>query len=112
VEVFEDNDDSTIEWSEITGDQKDVNLIGFEDGQAGGLNDFVARSASEQNGWYSVTYGNGLFVAVSYDGTNQVMTSADGITWTARSASEQNQWYSVTYGNGLFVPFPLVVQTG
>ncbi|MEO5499156.1 MAG: peptidase G2 autoproteolytic cleavage domain-containing protein, partial [Candidatus Saccharimonadales bacterium] len=35
-------------------------------------------------------------------GTNQVMTSPDGITWTARSAAA-NQWSSVTYDNGLFV---------
>lgn len=46
---------------------------------------------------------NGLFVAVAIDGTNRVMTSADGITWTARAASEANQWQAVTYGNGLFV---------
>ena len=59
--------------------------------------------ASEANQWRSVTYGNGLFVAVSISGTNRVMTSPDGITWTARSASEANSWYSVTYGNGLFV---------
>src|SRR5690606_5527398 len=55
------------------------------------------------NSWTSVTYGNGLFVAVAYDGTNRVMTSPDGITWTSRSAPEANVWYSVTYGNGLFV---------
>ena len=51
----------------------------------------------------SVTYGNGLFVAVSSDGTNRVMTSPDGITWTARTAAAGNTWRSVTYGNGLFV---------
>jgi hypothetical protein len=42
-------------------------------------------------------------VAVSVDGTNRVMTSPDGITWTARTATQANSWYSVTYGNGLFV---------
>jgi hypothetical protein len=64
---------------------------------------WTARSAPEQNVWISVTYGNGLFVAVSADGINRIMTSLDGITWTARSAAEQNSWVSVTYGNGLFV---------
>ena len=45
-----------------------------------------------------------LFVAVSSEGGNRVMTSSDGITWTARSAAGNNDfWYSVTYGNGLFV---------
>ena len=67
-----------------------------------GIN-WTARSAAKANAWWSVTYGNGLFVAVSYAGTNRVMTSPDGITWTARSAAEANQWRSVTYGNGLFV---------
>lgn len=64
---------------------------------------WTARMAAEANPWQSVTYGNGLFVAVAYNGTNRVMTSPDGVTWTARSAAEQNQWYSVTYGNGVFV---------
>jgi len=51
-----------------------------------------------------VTYGNGLFVAVSYSGTgNRVMTSLDGITWTIRASAADNTWLGVTYGNGLFV---------
>jgi hypothetical protein len=61
------------------------------------------RTASEANQWMSVTYGNGLFVAVSLSGTNRVMTSVNGTSWTSRSASEANQWRSITYGNGLFV---------
>ena len=64
---------------------------------------WTARSASEANTWSSVAYGNGVFVAVSSDGTHRVMTSSDGITWTARSAAEANTWNSVTYGNNLFV---------
>jgi hypothetical protein len=64
---------------------------------------WTARTAAEANNWYSVTYGNGLFVAVAYNGTNRVMTSPDGITWTPRTAAQANSWYSVTYGNGLFV---------
>ncbi|MCA9359124.1 hypothetical protein KC926_02875, partial [Candidatus Kaiserbacteria bacterium] len=53
--------------------------------------------------WYSVSYGNGLFVAVGSSG-DRVMTSSDGITWTVRSAAGDNDaWQSVTYGNGLFV---------
>ena len=64
---------------------------------------WTARAAAEANGWYSVTYGNNLFVAVSISGTNRVMTSPDGITWTARAAAKANLWRSVTYGNNLFV---------
>ena len=66
-------------------------------------------SSNALNAWYSVTYGNGLFVAVSNNsynggtgGTDRVMTSPDGITWTTRT-TPSNAWYSVTYGNGLFV---------
>jgi len=63
---------------------------------------WTARSATEANFWSSVTFGNGTFVAVSTSGTNRVMTSTDGISWTARSVPAST-WTSVTYGNGLFV---------
>ena len=62
---------------------------------------WTPQTASQANSWNSITYGNGLFVAVSSDGA--VMTSPDGITWTAQSAMEANGWTFVTYGNGLFV---------
>jgi len=64
---------------------------------------WATSSAAENNNWTSVTYGNGLFVAVAMGGTNRVMTSPDGINWTPRAAAEVNNWTSVTYGNGLFV---------
>ena len=63
---------------------------------------WTARSAAEANPWSSVTFGNGTFVAVSNSGTNRVMTSTDGITWTPRSVPASS-WASVTYGNGVFV---------
>jgi len=59
--------------------------------------------AAEANTWQSVTYGNGKFVAVSNDGTNQVMWSTDGIQWNSASAAKPYSWYSVTYGAGKFV---------
>ena len=65
--------------------------------------DWTNHAAAESNFWSSVTYGNGVFVAVSRDGAHQVMTSPDGETWTARTAAEANRWESVTFGNGLFV---------
>ena len=74
---------------------------------AGGVT-WTARAAAEANAWNDVTYGNGLFVAVARDGTNRVMTSPDGTTWTTRATPfgntfEANWWMDVTYGNGLFV---------
>ena len=56
--------------------------------------------------WQSVTYGNGKFVAVSLDGTEQVMYSTDGISWTSAqtpATQTDNTWRSVTYANGKFV---------
>jgi DNA-binding beta-propeller fold protein YncE len=64
---------------------------------------WTAQSPTAANFWLSVAYGNGLFVAISYDGSNRVMTSPDGVTWTARTAAAASGWWSVTYGNGLFV---------
>lgn len=59
--------------------------------------------------WNSVTYGNGLFVAVASSGTNRVMTSPDGITWTQRfsalnfNGTTELPLLSVAYGNNIFV---------
>jgi hypothetical protein len=77
-------------------------LVQAQNCTATGGVDWTARSA-EASQWLSVTYGGGQFVAVANGGTNRVMTSPDGITWTARSAPEANQWHSVTYGGGQFV---------
>ncbi|CAB4958685.1 MAG: hypothetical protein F2837_11490 [Actinobacteria bacterium] len=63
---------------------------------------WTGRTAPETNNWTSVAYGNGQFVALSWNGTNRVMTSPDGITWTARS-TPSSEWKAVTYGNGQFV---------
>ncbi|MEI7438865.1 MAG: hypothetical protein WCK20_04260 [Thermoleophilia bacterium] len=51
---------------------------------------WTSRASAADNGWNSVAFGNGLFVAVSYSGTgNGVMTSPDGITWTSRTSACQ-----------------------
>ncbi|MEZ4195132.1 MAG: hypothetical protein R3B53_01910 [Candidatus Paceibacterota bacterium] len=54
-----------------------------------------------------ITYGNGLFVAVSSESNgsidNRVVTSPDGINWTALRSAPDLIWNTVTYGNGLFV---------
>ena len=59
----------------------------------------VAPSGS----WEGITYGNSQFVAVGSSGTNQVMTSPVGITWTAHAVPEASYWRSVAFGNGTFV---------
>jgi hypothetical protein len=58
----------------------------------------------DQTSWNAITFGNGLFVAVSGDSSgSRVITSPDGITWTPRTSPDNIQWISVTYGNGVFV---------
>jgi len=65
---------------------------------------WTLRTSAADSSWYSVAYGNGMFVAVAASGTgNRVMTSPDGITWTLRSSAADNSWRSVAYGAGLFV---------
>ena len=56
--------------------------------------------------WSSIAYGNGKYVAVAdtSTGTNEIMTSPDGITWTNQSTPPANRkWDGITFGNGLFV---------
>jgi hypothetical protein len=61
---------------------------------------WTTRNSAADNQWNSVTYGNGLFVAVSSSGTgDRVMTSSDGITWTTRNSAADITWYSVTSTN-------------
>jgi hypothetical protein len=63
-------------------------------------------TAAADFGYYSVTYGNGVFVAVGGNNSTAgaVQTSPDGINWTARtSTAASTYWISVTYGNGVFV---------
>ena len=66
---------------------------------------WTSQTSASNNAWDSVTYGNGIFMAVSYTGNeNRVMTSTNGITWDCPTSRSYNlQWQSVTYGNGIFV---------
>ncbi len=65
---------------------------------------WTSRTAARSAPWNSMTYGNGLFVAVASSGTsNRVMTSPDGINWTTRTSAGDYLWEAVTYGNGIFV---------
>ena len=69
---------------------------------------WTLQTAASVSSWASVTYGNGIFVATAWNGTDRVMTSPDGITWTAQTAtSTSSQWLSVTFGAGIFVAVSL-----
>ncbi len=80
-----------------------VSACALHSGQAQGVN-WNIQNVGLDLSWQSVAYGNGMYVAVAYNGSgNRVMTSTDGITWAIRTSAADNQWLSVTYGNGLFV---------
>ncbi len=70
--------------------------------QEGANTTWTARTGADANLWNDIAYGNGTFVAIARNGTNKVMTSPDGVTWTMSSAASTT-WQSVTYGEGLFV---------
>ncbi len=66
--------------------------------------DWTTRIPPVDNQWMSVTYGKGLFVAVSNSGTSdRVMSSQDGLTWLTQTSAADNTWAGVTYGGGQFV---------
>jgi hypothetical protein len=72
-----------------------------------GIN-WTSRTSAADNGWRTVTFGNGLFVAVANTTTapalttDRVMTSPNGITWTLRPSLD-HAWSGLTFGDGLFV---------
>ena len=56
------------------------------------LPEIVQRTITS-SGWISVTYGNGIFVAVAAEGgTNRAMWSVNGITWTTVAVG-LNAWF-------------------
>ncbi|MBB1077631.1 DUF1566 domain-containing protein, partial [Rhodoferax sp. 4810] len=58
--------------------------------------------SSSGTGLKAVTYGDGLFVAVS--NTRPILISTDGVTWTAPDEPpDSNNLLSVTWGGGQFV---------
>src|SRR3990172_7699303 len=67
------------------------------------LDQWHFRDTLTNNEIQSVTYGNGLFVAVSgyVIRTPAIHTSPDGAIWTKKDFI--NVLYGVAYGNGIFV---------
>ncbi|MEQ8580849.1 LamG-like jellyroll fold domain-containing protein, partial [Marinoscillum sp.] len=53
------------------------------------------------NSWAAVSYGAGMFIAISGDG--QPMTSQDGWEWSVEEATTIENVSNIAYGNGLFV---------
>jgi hypothetical protein len=71
-----------------------------------GGSSFFATTTAPAGIWFSVAYGNGLWVAVAdtTSTTAGIATSPDGVTWTFRTTpAPAGGWRSVAYGNGLWV---------
>jgi hypothetical protein len=98
-------------WSTITGNSSFNQMISFSP------NAKIMISQNNGGGWsllsnqytyltgdrISIIYANGLYVAVSNNGTYRAMTSNNGTSWSLRTVP-LNSWTSVTFGlNGLFV---------
>jgi len=64
------------------------------------------ENLSVSSSWSSITYGNGLFVAVSDgggSGSALFTKSSDGSTWTNGLLPTSAVWSSITHGNGRFL---------
>lgn len=71
------------------------NILTSPDGES-----WTTQTSGVSETLYSVTYGNGLYVAV---GGNNILNSSDGITWNVLMSDNSIELYKVAYGNGLFV---------
>jgi hypothetical protein len=52
--------------------------------------------------WSSVTYGNGMFVSISYE-SDIAICSIDGINWSQAIMASSQKWRGITYSKGMFV---------
>jgi hypothetical protein len=52
--------------------------------------------------WYSVAFGNGVFVMVSNDNF-QARSTDNGLTWSYATTQLSGSWTRVAFGNGVFV---------
>jgi len=63
--------------------------------------DWTSRTSGYTGYLLGVTYGNGLFMIVGFNG--KILTSPDGKTWTSQTSGVTTPLRAVTYGNGIFV---------
>lgn len=104
VDMF---DDFTIDWIDIQGDQKDVNLIGFTDGTPPTVSNITTSKQGNDKYWTLSAFGNGVYVIISSEAIEdelRLMRSTDGINFTiSKFREEELQWRSLDFVNGEFV---------
>lgn len=71
--------DATTAWNELKGDQKDVNLVGFTDGQSYFNEPTNHPIELGSEGFRHIVYGKGVYIALTT--TYNVYLSTDGIIW-------------------------------
>ena len=101
---FDWQDDPATEWSEIEGNQKDVNLIGFTDGTLGlPVEKITELPWYDNTGSFGASFGNNIYVATGQGG--DFYTSSDAITWTPviPNGLTGSGFNSIAFGNGTFV---------
>jgi len=62
---------------------------------------WVRHSSGVLSSLYSVTFGEGRFVAVGNEGA--LVTSVDGVTWTSVNSATDERLRNVVYAHGMFV---------
>ena len=86
----------------VMGDDRFLNsdVVSFFVSSSGATWTQQSLGSATDLGLLAVTYGNGVFVAVTNSG--KAYRSADGVTWT-KATVNVNAMYGVAFGNGVFV---------
>ena len=83
--------------------------VGYDHGAAGGSFIFISldgyswtlqRTSGISEYLNSVTYGNGLFVAI---GWRNIFTSKNGLDWIESKIESKSRFHGITYGNDEFI---------
>ena len=105
-------------WKSIAYSESDNRFVAVSEGSGSGatailwsddgqnwIRPLVTGVAGESfdQAYKSVAYGEGHFVAVSWNGSNQVSFSKDGIDWNYGTAVNDGYWYGIGYGQNKFV---------
>ena len=57
----------------------------------------TSMTTGRTNDLWGITYGNSIFVMVSYSSGGEIFTSSDGTSWTAMTSGTTVSLYDVTY---------------
>ena len=87
-------------WATITG-WLCLSLLSIVSVQADSLDNWTSQHLATSNILTGVTYGNGTYVVVGYNG--EIQTSPNLVNWTHRPFSATMRFLALNYANGVFV---------